>query len=299
MSNDVIIAGYQGPRSILTRGLTAFAEASLPSATLVPDVTADGLPAQALFDGIEMGTYAAGYMASGYLTARVPELAVLDLPFSVTDRRQAFAKLDGDLGRALSAAVARETNLVVLAFWDNGFRHITNASHPIRSPAECKGLRIRTLNNQLYQDTLTALGFEPVVTDVKELIQACETGAVHAQENPLTNMLTFGLDRWHKHVSLTGHIFGIVLLTANKDWFCALSEDDQETLLKGAADATVCQRFWAEEEDSVGLQTLKARGVEVLEQADLDTQAFRAAAERIRSTSVAKLPKEIVDLYLA
>ena len=32
-------------------------------------------------------------------------------------------------------AVARQSGFQVLAFWDNGFRHISNAVRPLRSPA--------------------------------------------------------------------------------------------------------------------------------------------------------------------
>ena len=298
MAQDVIIAGYQGPRSILTRGLTAFAEASLPSATLLPDVTAAGISAQELFSGLDAGTYKVGYMASGYLTSRVPELGVLDIPFSVADRVQAQKRLDGAAGDRLAAAVRAGTNLVVLGFWDNGFRHLTNSVRAIRSPVDCRGLKVRTLNNQLYQDTMAAIGFEPVVTDVKELIEACETGRVDAQENPLTNMLTFGLDRWHRHVSLTAHIYGVVLLVAHRPWFEGLGADDQSDILAGARQSAGLQRRLAAEEDDAGLSVLGARGVEVLSADKIDLDAFRQAALPIRDRALARIPDELTELYL-
>ena len=299
MAQHVVIAGYQGPRSILTRGLAAFAGVSLPSATLIPDVTADGQSAQALFDGLESGAFQVGYMASGYLTARVPDLAVLDVPFSVTDRGRAQARLDGPAGRYLSQAVARATNLRVLAFWDNGFRHLTNGVRPIRAPSDCRGLKVRTLNNALYQDTMAAIGFDPVVTDVRDLVDACRTGRVDAQENPLTNMLTFGLDQWHRHVSLTAHIYGVVLLVANGTWFDALPEAGRSRLREGAHHAAALQRQLAAEEDATGLGILAARGIEVLGQDRIDLAAFVAATDRVRSGIVDGLPQEVVRLYLS
>ena len=298
MQRDVVIAGYQGPRSILTRGLAAFAEASLPTAKLIPDVTANGDSAQSLFDGLESGAYQVGYIASGYLTARVPELAVLDVPFGVTDRRRAFDRLDGSTGDRLAEVVAQATNLVVLAFWDNGFRHVTNGVRPIRSPEDCRGLRVRTLNNRLYQDTMAAIGFDPVVTDVKELVEACETGRVDAQENPLTNMLTFGLDRWHAHVSLTSHIFGIVLLVANADWFAKLEDSAISNLGLRALEATRLQRALAEEEDRIGLALLKERGISVLEAEEIDLKSFRAAAAGVRRAAMSGIPQDLADDYL-
>lgn len=283
----------------MTRGLTAFAGASLPSANLVPDITATGLSAQALFNGIETGEFTAGYMASGYLTSRVPELGILDIPFSVTDRAEAFSRLDGAAGERLAEAVSASTDLVVLAFWDNGFRHLTNAVGPIRTPRDCQGLKVRTLNNQLYQDTMAAIGFEPVVTDVKELVSACESGLVQAQENPLTNMLTFGLDRWHHYVSLTGHIFGIVLLVAHKPWFDALDDNQQVAIRAGASSATRLQRDLALAEDVAGIETLLNRGVEVLHSDEINLEAFRRSIGPLQEAALSKLPDKLVELYLS
>lgn len=298
MKDDIVIAGYQGPRSILTRGLTAFAEASLPSATLTPDVTAIGNSAGSLFEGLESGTYHVGYMASGYLAGRVPELGVLDIPFSVSDRQEAVRRLDGQAGEVLAKAVSDHTELEVLAFWDNGFRHITNAVRPIYSPADCEGLKIRTLNNRTYASTMASLGFEPVITDVKELAQACQTGRVDAQENPLTNMLTFGLERWHKHVSLTGHIFGVVLLVAYKTWFNDLSLSDREHM-RSAADASArLQRRLAVEEDVQGLKALKAKGVRCIAPNELDLAAFRTAVAVAQNTLSESVPRSVISAYL-
>ena len=299
MAQDVIIAGYQGPRSILTRGLSAFAEVSLPSATLVPDVTANGVSAQDLFTGLETGDYQVGYMASGYLTSQVPELGVLDIPFSVADRARAHERLDGAAGKQLAAAVRAGTGLEVLGFWDNGFRHVTNGVLAIRTPADCRGLRVRTLNNQLYQDTMAAIGFEPVVTDVKELIEACESGRVDAQENPLTNMLTFGLDQWHRHVSLTAHIFGVVLLVAHRPWFDGLNPGEKSRIQVGARQSTILQRSLAAEEDEAGLSVLGARGVEILPADKIDLDAFRRAAQPVRERALARIPGELAELYLS
>ena len=77
--------------------LTAFAKHALVDL----DVTATGEKASDLFASVEAGQRQLAYMASGYLSARVPELAVLDLPFSVQDRAAALAALDGHAGDLL------------------------------------------------------------------------------------------------------------------------------------------------------------------------------------------------------
>lgn len=282
----------------MTRGLAEFADHCLPGAKMLADVTAEGITAQALFSGLQNGRFQIGYMASGYLAAKVPELGVLDIPFSVRDRDEAHRRLDGAAGQRLSDAVAEATDLVVLGYWDNGFRHLTNCDRPLRRPQDCAGMTLRTLNNQMYRDVMSAMGFEPVVTDVKELIAACASGRVQAQENPLTNMLTFGLDRWHKHVSLTGHIFGVVLLVVHGPWFEGLSTAQQREIRFAAKRATGLQRQLAKSEDDEGLAALKERSINVLAKDDIDLDAFELAVADLREAAISKLPRDLVAQYL-
>lgn len=304
MPTPIIMAGYQGEASILTTSLRALAQ-GLEAAgwdgpvELVPDVTRTGERAAELFASLEGGSRHLGYMASGYLSHRVPELDVLDLPFAVTDRAQALAALDGAAGQLLRQAVERATGLRVLAFWDNGFRHVSNALRPLRTPADCQGMVIRTLGSAAYREALAALGFEPMTTDVKDLVRVVETGTVQAQENPLTNLLTFALWRHHPHVSLTGHFFGVLLLVCPRAWHEALDTAQLDLLNAAVAEATRQQRALARGQDDAALTALRGHGVQVLLPQDLDLPAMTAATARASQRLRAGLPNELVQAYLA
>src|SRR5690606_37325211 len=122
---------------------------------------------------------------------KVPALRVLDLPFVWTDRARIYGKLDGALGARLAEEVTAKTPYRVLGYWDNGFRHLSNRVRPIRAPADCAGLSMRTTSSPLHQEIFAAFGFKPVSIDPSELAQAVATGKVDAQENPLTNLMQF------------------------------------------------------------------------------------------------------------
>lgn len=296
------LAGYQGPASILTRALLGLSEGlqAAPAGWACDtqiDVTADDESANALFASVEHGSRHVCYMASGYLSARVPELGVLDLAFSVTDRTQALAALDGDAGHFLADAVAQKTGYHVLGFWDNGFRHISNSVHPIRTPQDCLGLVIRTLDNAGYRASLAALGFVPRTTDVKDLVRVVSTGEVQAQENPLTNLLNFSLWRHHPYVSLTGHYFGVLLLLCNQDWYNALTTQHKHALSAAATDATRRQRQLAAEADALALSELRSHGVEVLAPPELDMTSMREATLSVNRSARQTLPPALLQAY--
>ena len=300
---NVLIGGYQGPTSVLSQGLAYFfnelqSALSLIEFQLTLDVTTQGMTARSLFDSVEDGSRKICYLASSYLSSRASDLRVLDIPFSVGDRTGALRRLDGKAGEMLAQNVEKNTKLKTLAFWDNGFRHISNRSHPLRGPADCQGMKIRTLDSQTYCDVLSAIGFSPVVSDVRELRNVVSSGLVDAQENPLTNFIHFELWHHHPYLSLTKHFFGVALLVCNRQWFEELQENDRQIIMKAAASATHLQRGLAEVEDSRAILFLKQRGVSILNTDELDVRAMLDACASVSDNVATNLPTELVNSYL-
>ena len=299
----VRIAGYQGPGSILTRAMRALAQGMSQAQAhwdlqVEDDVTTAGQSAASLFHSVDIGQRQICYIASGYLAARVPSLALFDLPFSVTDRHAALQALDLGAGAQLSADVARQSGYQVLAFWDNGFRHLTNGVRPIQSAADCAGLRIRTLDSALYRETLAAMGFQPMTTDVKELVRVVADRSVDAQENPLTNFVNFQLWRHHPYVSLSGHFFGVVLLVCHRPWFESLTSLQQGLVRNAAQEATRLQRQLAAGEDARSLELLAEHGISVLMPDALDMASMRGATRSIVERERGEIEPALLNSYL-
>lgn len=101
----------------------------------------------------------------------VPEFKLLELPFVVSDRNAVNRALDGELGGYLKRRVRDTLPFRVLGFWDNGFRHFSNSVRPIRAPADCRGIRIRTQMSELHGEVFRTLGFEPIAADIKKLVE--------------------------------------------------------------------------------------------------------------------------------
>jgi TRAP-type transport system periplasmic protein len=276
--------GYQPARSVHTRALDvlrAAASRRLDSSGVAIDVVANiterGQKASDLLAMVEAGDLDGCYFASSYLAGRVPALTVFDLPFRAGRRATVFPALDGAAGEHLAGDVARATGFRVLGYWDNGIRHISNAVRAIRRPADCAGLRLRTLDNALHQSTFRALGFDPVHIDVAGLARAVADGTVDAQENPLTNLVNFRLDQYHRHVSLTGHLLGVALLLVNRARWDALPPDVRDGLRDAARESEAAQRRFASDEDDTCLEFLRTEGVAILPDSSIDLVAFRTA----------------------
>lgn len=297
------VAGYQGPSSILTQGLACLVETLKQSGwksdiEWLPNVTVHQEKAAELFASIENGSRHIGYMASGYLSAKVPELEVLELPFTVDNRETALSALDLAAGEILCKAVSQKTGFHILGFWDNGFRHLSNAVRPIQHPSDAVGLKIRTLDSALYRATLDAIGFKALTSDVKDLVSWIAEDIVQAQENPLTNYMGFELWKHHPYVSLTHHFFGVLLLVCPLAWYDTLNQEERELLAHAVTTSTALQRQLAAEQDAITLALMQEMGVEVLSKDALDLKAFYKCVETISLNARAQIPKDLLVAYL-
>jgi TRAP-type C4-dicarboxylate transport system substrate-binding protein len=147
---------------------------------------------------------------------------------------------------------------------------------------------MRTTASALHQEIFASFGFVPMAIDPADLPAAVAEQRVDAQENPLTNFVNFGIHRHHKHVTLSSHFFGCAPLLINRARYDALAPAAREALHDAAAQATAAQRGFALGEDSECRRLIVAEGARIVETADVDVAAFRAASAALvkRETEV-------------
>ena len=281
------IGGYQAPRSVHTRGLDVFTSALAASMgggvaiSVETDITTGGRRAADLLAMVAGDALDVCYFSSSYLAGQVPDLGLLDLPFEIAERAQAYAVLDGPIDRHLAEQVAAATPYRLLGFWDNGFRNLSNRCRPIVEPKDCRGLRLRTLDNAFHQEVFRALGFRPQVLDVRDLLPAVTEGRIDAQENPLTNTVNFGIAEHHPFITISRHFFGVALLLVNRERFDGWPPRLRQAVDLAAKSATVAQRRFANDEDALCLDALRARGSQVTIVSDRQRDGFRHAVSGV------------------
>ena len=302
MTLTIRFGGYQGAQSVHTRAAEAFrstvtkASGSDVAVELQPNVTTNGRAAADLLTMVAQDELDICYFSSSYLTEQVPALNAIDLPFHFTNRQDAYAMLDGPVGKLMADAVAQSTNYEVLGYWDNGFRHISNSIRPIATADDCSGMRLRTLNNAFHQKVFRALGFIPTTIDVRDLVPAIKAGRVDAQENPLTNIVNFGIHELQPHITLTNHFFGAALLLCNRQrlqsWPAAVSAIVKDA----AAQATQCQRQFANDDDSSCLARLNQAGITPHMPSDAELQSFKDRLADLKNEQLEAIPESVSTL---
>jgi tripartite ATP-independent transporter DctP family solute receptor len=200
--------------------------------------------------------------SQGALANAVPEYAAFGMPFLFSTPAQAFKLLDGPLGKELADKSA-EKGLVVLGYWDNGIRHMTNSKRPITKAEDMKGLKMRTPPDAVLVDIMQSLGAEAQQIKFAELYVALQQGVVDGQENPLVNIHASKLYEVQKHLALTSHMFQMTPFLMSKRSWDKLSEADRKAVTEAAAEATALQRRLSQEADDKLLADLKSKGVQV------------------------------------
>jgi len=281
------LGGYQKPASIHTRACVRFGEVLQLEAgaavdfQFVPDVLSLGHKSGELPGMVERGELSMCYISSLRYAQWVPELALFDLPFQFPDRAAAYRVLDGTLGQSLKAKTATQSPFQLLAYWDNGFRHFSNKIRPIRKPADCKGLRIRIQMSEVQAASLRLLGIEPVLEDIKIFVEQIAGERFDGQDNPLTNIINFNMHKHHRYITLSGHVYGVACLMANRAQYASWPEPVQRAVDIAAAEATAYQRQLAAAEDEEMLKRLDPAQNEVVKLTAAEHHAFVEAVKPV------------------
>ncbi len=215
--------------------------------------------------------------SQGALANAVPEYAAFGMPFLFSDANQAFRLLDGPLGKELADKSA-DKGMVVLGYWDNGIRQMTNGKRAITKVEDMKGLKMRTPPDATLVDIMQALGAEAQQIKFAELYVALQQGVVDGQENPLMNIHASKLYEVQKHLALTNHQFQMTPFLMSKRSWARLTDADRKAVLEAAAEATALQRRLSAESDEKLLVDLKAKGVQVT---NVDKAAFAKATAAV------------------
>lgn len=198
------------------------------------------------------------------LVGVVKEYALLDLPFLVSSFKEADSLLDGPVGQSLFQKLEAH-GLVGLAYWENGFRHLTNSRRPVNKLEDIAGLKIRVIPNPVYIETFKALGANPLPLPYTELYGALETRSVDAQENGLGLIESGKFYEVQKYLTLSAHSYTPYIVLASKKWFDKLSELDRDVVRKAAVDAGTYQRQINREETRKLVDQMKKHGLQVVD----------------------------------
>ena len=236
--------------------------------------------------------------ATTSLVGIVKDYGVVDFPFTVSNHAQAFALLDGPLGKALVEKLP-EKGLVGLAYWDLGFRNVTNSKRPIAKPEDLEGLKLRVIPNPVFLDTFKAFKANPVPMSFSELYTALETKTVDGQENPYSVILSNKFYEVQKYVSGTNHVYGTNIILISKKFWDKLSPAEQKILQEAAIEARDYQRTVSRAAADKAVGELTAKGMQFNEVSPAEHDRMRQIAKPVSEKALTTYDPAIQKLYVS
>lgn len=232
--------------------------------------------------------------SSSPLVGIEPALGVFDLPFLFADSAEADAVLDGEFGDFMNEKL-EASGLVNLAYWENGFRNLTNSVRPVERLEDFEGMRVRVMQNNIFLDTFQALGTNATPMAFGEVFTALETRAIDAQENPYVTIDTSQFYEVQGYLSATQHAYTPFLALYSGPIFNSYSETEQQILRDCAVVGRDVQREVSRELSNVSLANVQAEGMAFNEISTAEMERIRAAVEGVYATHAESIGVEVIE----
>ena len=241
------------------------------------------------------GTIEFVLLNSGILASQVKDFEVYDFPFMFASAKEADAVVDGPFGQKLHAKLA-DKGLVGLAYFELGFRNMTNSKRPINTVEDVAGLKLRVIPNAINVDWVKALGANPTPLAFPELYAALEQKAVDGQENPLSVILANKFYEVQKNLAITNHQYNPQSLIFSKKVWDALSADEKKAVQDAATEAAKYQRQVNRDKAASDLEALKKAGMQVTELSAAEQNKLRDKLKPVVDKHGAALQATVAEM---
>ncbi|KGP72833.1 TRAP transporter substrate-binding protein [Pontibacillus yanchengensis] len=245
-------------------------------------------------ENLQTGSQEVTIPSTAPLANFVPAFSVFDIPFLFPNTEVADKVLASETGQGLLKKLESQ-NLVGLAYWENGFRDVTNSKRAIKSIEDFEGLKLRTMENDLHLDAFNKLGANPTPMAFTELFTAMQQGTVDGQENPYATIYLQKFYEVQKHVSNTHHIYSPFVFLMSKSFYDNLSDENKKIVEEAAVEAGKYEKKLNREANEKYLKKLQEEGMTYTEISEENRKEMKEAVQPVVEKYKSKIGEDVVD----
>ncbi len=262
--------------------------------TIYPDSQL-GKGEREMLEGLQQGTIDIYVGSTGPVGNFSPSMNILDIPFLFRDFSHVDKVLDGPIGQQLLKDLEK-ANLIGLAFWENGFRHLTNSKVAVTKPEDGKGLKIRVMENKVHLLAWKTAGLNPTPMAWGEVYPALQQKVIDGQENPVAVFYASKLWEVQKHFSLTQHVYSPAPFIVSKKTWDKMPPADQEIFRKTAMEVAAFQRKVNRDAEEAKLKEMEGKGLAIVR--TVDKAAWQKAMQPAFGEFSKDFGKEKIDAII-
>lgn len=249
-------------------------------------------------EGVSLGTVDFAVISTGPILGFFPEIAVTSIPYLISNREAAWAVYDGPFGQKLSAMMEKKTGMKVLGWAENGFRTFSNNKREIQRPEDMKGLKIRSMENDVHMEIISALGASAIPVSFAELYTALQQGTVDGQENGLALTYNNKLYEHLGYLTLDYHVYDPFVVVMSGEAWNSLPADLQALMTQKAKEFIDLERKYSVRDVEYCQQAMVDAGIKIYQPTEEDLQAFRNATAGIIDIIRTRVGDELVDEFI-
>lgn len=215
-----------------------------------------------LTESVAMGTLEAALPSTSVLVSYSDDFGIMDMPYLFSSPENAFAAMDGDLGTYFNEKL-EDVGIHSLGYSYNGLRSMTNSSHPIETPDDLKGLKMRVMENEVFIDFFETLGASATPMSFNELFTGLQQHTVDGEENPPSLIYASKFQEVQEYLSLTEHVNNFLGFIMNQDFYNSLTQEQREIIDEAAGEFVKAQRQMELEDTDHYIELLEEEGMQV------------------------------------
>lgn len=246
-----------------------------------------------MMEMLQLGTLDGTCPSSAPLVNFCQDFMIFDFPFLFKDYDDVDRLLDGEVGRELLDKL-NGSGMVGMNFWELGFMSISNSKRPIASLEDMKGLKIRTMENEVQMACLESWGANPSPLAFSELFTALQQGTFDGQQNPFASIYSMKFYEVQDYLAVTNHVYNPFIFLISQSFWDKLTPEEKE-IFQAAADAGRDEerRLVREQNDNL-LSDLQELGMEVTYLSDADIETMKELAQPV----VDKFAKQMDEAFV-
>ncbi len=248
-----------------------------------------------LVEGVGMGTIEMCVTSTGPIVNFSKDMMLLDLPYVILDTPEGLAKayefMDGPIGAKMLASL-EASNIKGLGFWENGFRNILNSKREVKTVEDLKGLKIRTMENEIHMAIYNENGASGIPMAHTEAFTALQQGVIDGMDNILGGFWLQGSYEVARYLTMSKHFYSPAVCQMNLDLYNSLSPEHQDALKRAILETSKWEREFTAQVDAEYKQNMIDAGLTVTE---VDFEEWKKAAQPLYDKYLPSIPAEYVE----
>lgn len=235
---------------------------------------------------VKAGVLDIAKVSAGALEQFNPAYSIFSIPYVFQSTEHYFNVMNNSEAVQEIFASTRKDGFIAIGWFDSGSRSIyTTKDGPAATPADLKGLKIRTMNSPTSVSMINAMGAAATPMSSGEVYTSLQQGIIDGAENNETVLVDDGHGEVAKSYTYTQHQYLPDIVIISTETWDGMTEEEQNDLreaMKGAWQAHETEWNKIVERNKTGA---KEMGVQFYE---IDKTAFIEACKPLQDEFCAK-----------